>query len=441
MSFIADKQTLDDLNLTGRYKQDSIFNIFNEVKTTGGEKLLEKMFRHPLDDPKQINQRAAIFKYFQGKALTFPATRQKFDLMENYISGGTHRNLLIAGTSNLRKLVLATAVKDEQYATMQTGILATLAILKSFALFIDAFDEKDNPYAQQIQTAKAFFNDDRLYWLSNADTKKISFSKTTFYDHLLRHTLQKQIGKLVDIIYHMDIYIAVANVAAAKNFTYATALPKQNNVIKAEGLFHPSLKNAVSNTLYLHQRSNVLFLTGANMAGKSTLMKTFGVAMYLAHLGFPVAAEQMEFSIMDGIYSSINVPDDLSMGYSHFYAEVLRVKTVAEEVSNSKDMIVIFDELFKGTNVKDAFDATLAVTEEFAAYRNCFFIISTHIIEVGDKLMEKENVQFGYMPTIMDGNVPTYPYTLTTGVTTDRQGMIIIENEGILEILNVVSIN
>ncbi|MGF7080388.1 MutS-related protein [Mucilaginibacter sp. UYCu711] len=440
MSFIADKQTLDDLNLTGRYKQDSIFNLFNGVKTTGGEKLLEKMFRQPLADPEQMNLRTRIFKYFQGKALTFPAGRQEFDVMENYISGGTpNPNLIFAGTGNLRKLVLAAAIKDEQYVTMQTGILATIAILKSFALFIDEFDDKDNPYAQQLQIAKAFFNDNRLNWLSWEDAKKLSFSKTTFYDHLLRHTLQKEMQVLINIIYHIDVYIAVAGIAEEKNFTYATALPKQSNLIKAEGLYHPSLKNAVSNTLSLHQQSNLLFLTGANMAGKSTLMKTFGVAMYLAHLGFPVAAKQMEFSIMDGIYSSINVPDDLSMGYSHFYAEVLRVKTVAEEVSNGKDMVVIFDELFKGTNVKDAFDATLAVTEEFSAYKNCFFIISTHIIEVGDKLMEKENVQFGYMPTLMDGNVPTYPYTMSEGITTDRQGMIIIENEGILEILNSAS--
>jgi len=53
-----------------------------------------------------------------------------------------------------------------------------------------------------------------------------------------------------------------------------------------------------------------------------------------------------------------------------------------------KDLIVIFDELFKGTNVKDAYDATLAVTEAFSKYRNCFFIISTHIIEVGENYGE-----------------------------------------------------
>jgi DNA mismatch repair ATPase MutS len=171
--------------------------------------------------------------------------------------------------------------------------------------------------------------------------------------------------------------------------------------------------------------------------GKSTLMKTIGISFFLAHLGFPVAAKNMEFSVKEGLCSSINTPDNLGMGYSHFYAEVMRVKKVAEEVAAGRNMMVIFDELFKGTNVKDAYDATHAVTKSFAAYNNCFFIISTHIIEVGEALKaERSNIQFKYLPTTLEGTVPRYTYTLNEGITSDRQGMMIIENEGILELLN-----
>jgi DNA mismatch repair ATPase MutS len=130
------------------------------------------------------------------------------------------------------------------------------------------------------------------------------------------------------------------------------------------------------------------------------------------------------------------VADNLNLGYSHFYAEVLRVKKVAEEVAKGNDLVVIFDELFKGTNVKDAYDATLEVTKEFSTYRNSFFVISTHIIEVGHTLKaDCNNLQFSYLPTIMEGNVPRYPYTLTGGITDDRHGMLIIENEKILDLI------
>lgn len=68
----------------------------------------------------------------------------------------------------------------------------------------------------------------------------------------------------------------------------------------------------------------------------------------------------------NGMFTTINLPDNLSMGYSHFYAEVLRLKKVVMQLQQTKKLVIVFDELFRGTNVKDAYDATLAVTEAFA---------------------------------------------------------------------------
>jgi DNA mismatch repair protein MutS len=194
--------------------------------------------------------------------------------------------------------------------------------------------------------------------------------------------------------------------------------------------------DAVPNTLRIAWDSNVIFLTGANMAGKSTLMKAMGIAIYLAHMGFPVAAGKMTFAVRDGLYTTINLPDDLSSGNSHFYAEVMRVKTVAKELGTAKKLFVIFDELFRGTNVKDAHEATIAITEAFAEKRNCMFVVSTHIIEAGEVLRQKcKNINFVFLPTLMNGNIPVYTYTLEKGITADRHGMVIINNEGIIEII------
>jgi DNA mismatch repair ATPase MutS len=153
-------------------------------------------------------------------------------------------------------------------------------------------------------------------------------------------------------------------------------------------------------------------------------------------MGFPVPAASMEFSVQNGLFTTINLPDNINMGYSHFYAEVIRVKKVAESINRSKNLIVIFDELFRGTNVKDAYDATVAVTEAFAANKNCIFIISTHIIEAGETLRERcDNIYFINLPTVMEGSQPLYTFKIAEGITSDRHGMIIINNEGILEIL------
>ena len=72
MSFIADKQTLDDLSLLGKYNTNSVFSLFNQVNTRGGEKLLDIMFNHPLTDADAINNRSKSFRYFHDNTFTFP---------------------------------------------------------------------------------------------------------------------------------------------------------------------------------------------------------------------------------------------------------------------------------------------------------------------------------------------------------------------------------
>ncbi len=76
---------------------------------------------------------------------------------------------------------------------------------------------------------------------------------------------------------------------------------------------------------------------------------------------------------MDGIYTTINLPDNLGIGASHFYAEVLRVKKIATELGAGKSLFVLFDELFRGTNVKDAHEGTVAITHAFASKENQSF--------------------------------------------------------------------
>lgn len=238
---------------------------------------------------------------------------------------------------------------------------------------------------------------------------------------------------MIQLMSEIDVYISVSDVAREQKLSYATALPREHHATQIEGLFHPSLSSPVPNSVSIERDRNVIFLTGANMAGKSTFMKSYGIAVYLAHMGFPVPAAEMTFSVLEGMYTSINLPDNLSLGYSHFYAEVLRVKQAALEVGRSKDMLVIFDELFKGTNVKDAFDATVAVTRAFGKWDNCQFIISTHIVEAGEMLRDNGNMQFLYLPTRLEHNRPVYTYKIEPGISGDRHGMRIIHNERIVE--------
>ncbi|NQX39082.1 MutS domain III [Pedobacter steynii] len=438
MSFYVDKQTQEDLNLLGRYKNNSIVRLFDETVTTGGRKLLEKMFQEPLTDPDSINKRTSIFSYFSTQPISFPFSTEEFEVVENYLASNGSENIFDAGLGIAYKKVLYVLANDKDYEQLNLEICNTIGLLIRFSDFIAQFSANtNNPYSENLELIRRIYSHPKLQWLKSQDgVKDIPLFKLIRYDYLLRTILHKEMQVLSSIVFDLDVCIAISQVAVKRGFSYANALAGNANKLSITGLYHPCIAQAIGNDLSLIENSNVLFLTGANMAGKSTLMKSFGISMYLAHMGFPVAAHRMEFSVKDGLYTSINVPDNLEMGYSHFYAEVLRVKKVAEEVAESKDLIVIFDELFKGTNVKDAYDATLSITEAFSEHSNCFFMISTHIIEVAHELSKRcDNFQFIYLPTVMDGVVPRYTYKLTQGITEDRQGMIIIENEGIIDII------
>ena len=437
-NFLADKQTGDDLNLQGKFKQQSIYSLFNHLQTRGGEKELEGMFARPLHQPEQINMRSSVFAFFQRHRVIFPVIRSQVESMEDYLAGGAGASLPRVAWGIVAKKFKQSLFHSAELLQLQAGQSVTIEVLQAFSEFFADLKGKEglSVYQNNLDTAQGILQDSRLQAILNAPEGQLSMMQLIRNDYIIRHAMIGQMETLLKLIYELDVWIGVAAVAADQGFVYAKALPADRMLLDVEGFRHPALKNGVTNNLQLTRERNMLFLTGANMAGKSTFMKSLGIAVYLAHMGFPIAARRMEFSVKDGLFSSINVSDNLDMGYSHFYAEVLRTKTVAQAVSESQDLYVLFDELFKGTNVKDAYDATLAVCKAFAENRNSFFVVSTHIIEVGEALGRAcDNLQFSFLPTIMKDGVPTYPYTLEPGITTDRQGMIIIENEKIIEII------
>ncbi|WP_246029398.1 MutS-related protein [Pedobacter nototheniae] len=436
--FQADKQTIEDLNLQGKFKQQSIYSLFNHLQTRGGEKVLDGMFREPLNDANQINNRSALFDFFQQNSLIFPVIRSQVESMEDYLAGGAGAALPRVAWGIFTKKFRQVLFHNAELLQLQAGQSVTIEVLQAFCDFFSELKDQPNVgiYQKDVDAAWKILQDSRLQSVLNSPEGQPSLGQLIRNDYTIRHAMMREMEVLLKLIYELDVYMGVAAIAREEAFVYAKALPADQMLLDLEGFRHPGLRKGVSNNLHLSRERNVLFLTGANMAGKSTFMKSMGIAVYLAHMGFPVAAKRMEFSVKDGLFSSINVSDNLDMGYSHFYAEVLRTKTVAKAVSESLDLYVLFDELFKGTNVKDAYDATLAVTQAFAENRNSFFVVSTHIIEVGEALRKAcNNLQFSYLPTVMRDGVPTYPYTLASGITTDRQGMIIIENEKIIEII------
>jgi DNA mismatch repair protein MutS len=414
----TDEQTIEDLRIFGRQNNAGIFDLYNNTHTRGAEIRLRAMFRTPLSDVGEINRRSSTIEHFARMNATFPFSATQFDMAEKY--------LIHSGEQS-----------QPGEKEIHNGVTAVIALIQETKRFIAQPEVKNiTAYADERLAMETLLADPAFQPVLNEQFKsKLSYGAVTAFDVLLRVREKNKIEQLLESIYQLDIYLSVAKVAIEKKFIFPKALAKGQGKLVLEGVYHPELKQPIGNNIAMHAGRNLIFLTGANMAGKSTFLRSVGTAVYIAHMGFPVAAKAMEFSVIDGLYTTINLPDNLGIGASHFYAEVLRVKTVASALNHGKSLFVIFDELFRGTNVKDAHEATVAITQAFAGKTDSMFIISSHIVEAGEELKKRPTIGFSYLPTRMNGHTPEYTYTLEEGITNDRHGMIIIRNEGILDTL------
>jgi DNA mismatch repair protein MutS len=421
----TDEQTIGDLEIFGKKSGEGIIDLYNNAHTRGGAALLSELFRNPLSNRNAINQRSSIIENFARLDIRFPYEAAQFDTAEKYLS---HTEEELKARSN------RAALGEKE---IQNGVQAVIDIIKTTFRFIEQPKLINiDPYGSERAALVQLLTDPAFEPVLEVSGKgRLSYSAVTAFDSLFRATERERVKQLLEAVYHLDVYISVAMTANERKFVFPKALEKGECVLQLKGVYHPSLQKPVPNDMQMDGSKNVLFLTGANMAGKSTFLRALSTALYIAHIGFPVAAASMEFSVLDGIYTTVNLPDNLGIGASHFYVEVLRVKKVAQELSEGGSFFILFDELFRGTNVKDAHEATVAVIKGFARKRSSMFIVSSHIVEAGDQLRATSQIDFQFLPTRMNGHVPAYTYKLEKGITDDRHGMIIIRNEGILEVL------
>ena len=181
--------------------------------------------------------------------------------------------------------------------------------------------------------------------------------------------------------------------------------------------------------------SNFIFLTGANMAGKSTFIKAVGSAVFLAHLGMGVPAKEMHLTVFDGLLSNINVVDNIIKGESYFFNEVQRIKNTILKINDGRKWLVLIDELFKGTNVQDAMKCSSTVVKGLIKITSSLFILSTHLYEIGEELKAYPNISFKYFETTVLEDQLEFSYQLKDGISNDRIGYVILKREKVVEML------
>ncbi len=197
------------------------------------------------------------------------------------------------------------------------------------------------------------------------------------------------IKDLFSIIGEVEALTSLTAIAYNRDICFPTFDEESSVIFEADNISHPliPLDAVVSNSIKFHKATGII--TGSNMSGKTTFMRTIGVNCILAYAGAPVCANKMIVSNMK-IFTSMRVQDDVSKGISTFYAEVLRIKQIIEYSYKNEPMLVLIDEIFKGTN---SADRIVGATEIIKALNkeHIICLVSTHDFELCS-LVEKAEI-------------------------------------------------
>lgn len=227
---------------------------------------------------------------------------------------------------------------------------------------------------------------------------------------------------------------ALSSLAVIKRDNPDWVRPKiidEPSCFKADDMGHPLLtKKSISNDLKFEDQTRVLLITGSNMSGKSTLLRTAGINLVLAYAGAPVCAKTFYCSIMK-IYTCMRVSDNLEKNISSFYAELLRIKDIVKATKDKEQVFFLLDEIFKGTNSQDRHEGAKILIKNLLR-NDGIGLVSTHDLELG--VMEEENnskIKNYHFQEYYKDNEIYFDYKLKSGVSPTRNAMYLIRMAGI----------
>ncbi len=201
--------------------------------------------------------------------------------------------------------------------------------------------------------------------------------------------------------------------------------------VKAVQVGHPLItKGRIVNDFEMGIDRKVILVTGSNMSGKSTFLRTIGLNLVLAYSGAPVCAQSFSCSVMN-VCTCMRISDNLEKNISSFYAELLRIKMIVEAVKTKGRIFFLLDEIFKGTNSYDRHHAAKVLISKLAG-RNSIGLVSTHDLEL--EVLEKETngqiANFHFQEHYEQGRI-LFDYKLRPGVSKTRNAIYLIESLGI----------
>ena len=226
------------------------------------------------------------------------------------------------------------------------------------------------------------------------------------------------IDEVFELIGRVEALMSLSTWAHHQNqFDYGTVDESGTFRVEAQGLHHPLLvhKHSVANSITIDDTDNITIITGSNMAGKSTFLRTVGCNMLLTYAGTRITGDAITISPVE-LLSYMRIKDDLEESTSTFKAELNRVAMILDHVEREGESMVLIDEMLRGTNSVDKLTGSIAITKKLLEYRT-HAMIATHDIQLAElESAEPEHIQnFFFDIALRDGELD-FDYKLKEGI-------------------------
>jgi DNA mismatch repair ATPase MutS len=432
-----DKITFNDISIFHTEEEFSVFNKLNFTKTFGGKEWLRRFFSEPHGDLKRIIDTQNIIKTLLAHLDDWPTdiTNGTVLMIDKFLDYNLDP---VPQNPNLFNSVTYKIVHKEDYSMVKFSVKHFADFYRGLKkmLYLFSGTELSVNLGFYLERIVDSLKEEPLQRLASAPADlEFTPEDNLYFAFHLRNRFKRATLELIDIYSRFEAWYSMAMAVKTFDLKFPEFVEQEEPFFEAQGLYHILLPTPVAYNFSLDQGNNFLFLTGANMAGKSTLIKAVGSSVFLAHIGMGVPAKSMRLSLFDGLLTNINVADNIVKGESYFFNEVQRIKNTIYKINDGKKWLVLIDELFKGTNVQDAMKCSLTVIKGLLKIRNSLFILSTHLYEIGEELKKYPNISFKYFETNVLDDQLVFSYQLKDGISNDRIGYVILRREKVVEML------
>lgn len=484
-SFDDDAGFWSDLDLFGK---GSLYHRINRTVTEYGESALAEQLKNNLLEKQSIlDQQEAIKIYSKqmpivesvvATALLYKTEYISFDALFNWLNTPNHLHqskwakfvryalpllnitlivlVFVLGNNSLLAIVFVFGwVQIGFYAKYFQSDFNLLGkkenILKQYAHILNQFEKIDAGNSAilksyQITAVQAHTAIDDLSKISSRIDQRLNLFLITIVNPIFLYDIQNMFAleawkmkhqqnlpnwiHLVGEIEKMNSYAFYAFNNPSN--TYPTLLDDRMQ-LNATDLSHPLIakEKSIPNDINIGGTNKLMLITGSNMSGKTTFLRTIGVNLILAQVGLPVSASSFSFCPMQ-LFSSIRISDSLQENTSYFMAELKKLSAIKKGVQNRTRSLVLIDEILRGTNSEDKYYGSAQFVKEMIAL-NCITLFATHDLKLSELETEfPDQVSNFCFESVIENNELFFGYKIQRGVAKNRNASFLMKKMGII---------